>query len=300
MTPDRRPGPLAGAARARPARRRRRRCPGSKSVTNRALVLAALAPGRSLVRRPLRSRDTELMAAGLRALGARRRGHAGRRLAGRRRRRAGRRAAGAVDVGNAGTVARFLPPVAALSRGTVRFDGDPRVRERPLGPLLAALRALGADLDPRRRAARSTVRGTGRVRGGTVVLDASQSSQLVSGLLLAGARFDEGLTVRHEGGPLPSAPHLAMTVEAVRAAGGTVDDTVPGTWTGSPRAAACPATPPSSPTCRRPPPTWPRRSSPAARVTVPDWPTRTTQPGAVLPDLLERDGRPGQPHAAAR
>ncbi|MCW2605835.1 MAG: 3-phosphoshikimate 1-carboxyvinyltransferase [Frankiales bacterium] len=263
------------------------RLPGSKSVTNRALVLAALAPGRSLVRRPLRSRDTELMAAGLRTLG-----HdvvdtadgdwqvdAAASPATR---------GTAVDVGNAGTVARFLPPVAALSRGQVRFDGDPRVRDRPLGPLLVALRALGADLDDV-DALPLTVRGTGRVRGGEVVLDASQSSQLVSGLLLAGARFDDGLVVRHDGGPLPSAPHLAMTVEAVRAAGGVVDDTVPGTWRVWPGVLL-----------PREAVVEPDLSTAAAylaapllaggSVTVPDWPDRSTQPGVVLPELLARMG----------
>ena len=189
--------------------------PGSKSVTNRALVLAALAPGRSTVRRPLRSRDTELMAAALRVLGVTVRDtaegdwevDAPERLVATGDR---------VDVGNAGTVARFLPPVAALAAGTVTFDGDPRVRERPLGPLLTALRDLGADLSGVERLP-VEVRGTGRLAGGRVVLDASQSSQLVSGLLLAAPRYDAGLVVTHEGPPLPSAPHLAMTVQALRA-----------------------------------------------------------------------------------
>ncbi|MCY7364525.1 MAG: 3-phosphoshikimate 1-carboxyvinyltransferase, partial [Frankiaceae bacterium] len=192
--------------------------PGSKSVTNRALVLAALAEGRSTVRRPLRSRDSELMAAALRGLGVDVTdtpdgdwlvdGVPG-PLQPRE---------SSVDVGNAGTVARFLPPVAALALGDVRFDGDPRVRERPLGPLLVALRSLGAVLD-NVDGLPLVVSGHGALPGGEVVLDASQSSQFVSGLLLAAPRFDAGVTVRHEGGPLPSAPHLAMTVEALRAAG---------------------------------------------------------------------------------
>jgi 3-phosphoshikimate 1-carboxyvinyltransferase len=138
-----------------------------------------------------------------------------------------------VDVGNAGTVARFLPPLAALAQGTVRFDGDPRVRERPLGPLLAALRALGAELDGI-AGLPLTVFGGGRLRGGAVVLDASASSQLVSGLLLSAPRYDEGVTVRHAGPPLPSAPHLAMTVGALRDAGAVVDDSAPGTWSVQP------------------------------------------------------------------
>lgn len=262
--------------------------PGSKSVTNRALVLAALAPGRSAVRRPLRSRDTELMAAGLRALGV----------------EVGDDAAGdwlvdgvggplqptsdRVEVGNAGTVARFLPPVATLAVGPVRFDGDPRVRERPLGPLLAALRTLGADLDGV-DALPVTVRGRGALRGGSVVLDASASSQLVSGLLLSAPRYDEGLTVRHEGPPLPSAPHLAMTVDALRAAGAVVDDAVAGCWRVEP-----------GPLRARDAVVEPDLSTAAAylaaplvtggSVTIADWPASTTQPGAALPDLLAEMG----------
>src|SRR6478672_8129753 len=189
--------------------------PGSKSVTNRALVLAALAEGRSVVRRPLRSRDTELMAAALRVLGAQVEDSPegdwqvdGGELVARGDR---------IDVGNAGTVARFLPPVAALTMGSVLFDGDQRVRERPLAPLLMALRTLGAGLD-RVDALPVTVAGRGRLRGGEVTLDASASSQLVSGLLLSAPRYDEGLLLHHQGPSLPSAPHLAMTVEALRAA----------------------------------------------------------------------------------
>ena len=262
--------------------------PGSKSVTNRALVLAALADGRSRVRRPLRSRDTELMAAALRGLGVDVTdsddgdwlvdGVAG-PLQPRTR---------DLDVGNAGTVARFLPPVAALAAGEVRFDGDPRVRERPLGPLLAALRSLGADLD-RVDALPLVVRGSGGLRGGSVALDASQSSQLISGLLLSAPRFAEGVTVRHVGGTLPSAPHLAMTVEALRSAGATVDDGEPGRWTVSPGGLQA-----------RDAVVEPDLSTAAAylaaplvaggSVTVPGWPRGTVQPGAVLPELLEAMG----------
>ncbi|MHB8961163.1 MAG: 3-phosphoshikimate 1-carboxyvinyltransferase [Candidatus Limnocylindrales bacterium] len=262
--------------------------PGSKSVTNRALVLAALAGGRSVVRRPLRSRDTELMAEALRGLGVdvtdtlegdwQVDG-----VAGPLQPRSGR-----IDVGNAGTVARFLPPVATLAVGAVAFDGDPRVRERPLGPLLRALRALGADLD-NVDALPLVVRGGGRLPGGTVALDASQSSQLVSGLLLAAPRFDAGVIVRHEGGRLPSAPHLAMTVEALRAAGATVDDSTPGTWSVAPGGLL-----------PRDAVVEPDLSTAAAylaaplvaggSVTVPGWPRGTSQPGAVLPDLLAAMG----------
>ena len=261
--------------------------PGSKSLTNRALVLAALADGRSVVRRPLRSRDTELMVAALRVLGVSVTDEGGDWVVDG--------VPGplvptgpAVDVGNAGTVARFLPPVATLATTPVRFDGDPRVRDRPLGPLLVALRELGAELDGVRRLP-LTVRGTGSMRGGGVVLDASQSSQLISGLLLAGPRFTAGVAVRHAGPPLPSAPHLAMTVDALRAAGATVDDTIAGTWTVAP-----------GPLLARDAVVEPDLSTAAAylaaplvaggQVTVDGWPAHTRQPGAALPDLLEQMG----------
>jgi 3-phosphoshikimate 1-carboxyvinyltransferase len=195
---------------------------------------------------------------------------------------------GAVDVGNAGTVARFVPPVAALATGSVTFDGDPRVRERPLGPLLVALRELGADLSSV-EALPLTVRGTGALRGGSVVVDATQSSQLVSGLLLVAPRTTDGVAVRHEGGRLPSAPHLAMTVDALRASGATVDDTVHGVWRVSP-----------GPLLPRDAAVEPDLSTAAAylaaplvaggSVTVTGWPRGTRQPGAVLPDLLEQMG----------
>lgn len=262
--------------------------PGSKSVTNRALVLAALADGRSTVRRPLRSRDTELMAAALRGLGVDVTdtddgdwlvdGVTGPL----------RPRVDTLDVGNAGTVARFLPPVATLAQGEVGFDGDPRVRERPLAPLLAALVELGADLD-NVAGLPLVVRGSGGLPGGAVTLDASQSSQLVSGLLLAAPRFEKGVTVRHEGGTLPSAPHLAMTVEALRAAGATVDDATPGRWTVAPGALRA-----------RDAAVEPDLSTAAAflaaplvaggSVTVPGWPRGTSQPGAVLPELLTAMG----------
>ena len=261
--------------------------PGSKSLTNRALVLAAIAEGRSVLRRPLRSRDSELMVGALRVLGVTVTddgedwvvdGVPG-PLAPLGK---------AIDVGNAGTVARFVPALACLAVGDLTFDGDPRVRERPLGPLLVALRALGADLSSL-DALPLTVRGTGSLRGGSVVVDASQSSQLLSGLLLAGPRMTEGLIVRHEGGRLPSAPHLAMTVDTLRAAGAVVDDSVPGVWSVEP-----------GPLLSRDAPVEPDLSTAAAylaaplvaggSVTVTGWPADTRQPGAVLPELLEAMG----------
>jgi 3-phosphoshikimate 1-carboxyvinyltransferase len=261
--------------------------PGSKSLTNRALVLAALADGRSVVRRPLRSRDTELMADALRVLGVPVAddgddwvvdGVPGPLTP----------TGTAIDVGNAGTVARFVPAVAGLARGPISFDGDPRVRERPLAPVLQALAALGVSLSSL-DGLPTTVNGTGSVRGGAVTVDASQSSQFVSGLLLAAPRFDEGVAVQHEGTRLPSVPHLEMTVDALRASGATVDDTVPGLWRVAP-----------GPLLPRDAAVEPDLSTAAAylaaplvaggSVTVEGWPLGTRQPGAVLPDLLEQMG----------
>lgn len=193
-----------------------------------------------------------------------------------------------IDVGNAGTVARFIPPLATLATAPLVFDGDPAMRQRPLAPLLGALRQLGGDLSSV-DGLPLTVRGRGGLRGGAVVLDASQSSQFVSSLLLAAPRFDEGVSVRHEGPRLPSVPHLSMTVDALRSCGATVDDTVPGQWRVSP-----------GPLLPRDAPVEPDLSTAAAylaaplvsggSVTVDGWPRGTRQPGAVLPDLLEAMG----------
>ncbi len=202
--------------------------PASKSITNRALVLAALSDRPALVANPLRARDTLLAAAALRAMGTEVADDADETPVAWRV-TAGQPPAGSrvsVDVGNAGTVMRFLPAVAALTSAEVRFDGDERIRQRPIGPILAALREVGASIkDGGRGAAPFTVLGHGRVRGGAVTLDASGSSQLISGLLLAGPRFDEGIEIRHEGPPIPSAPHIAMTVRMLQAAGAEVTST---------------------------------------------------------------------------
>ena len=266
--------------------------PGSKSATNRALVLAALAGGTSTIRRPLAARDTRLMAGGLRALGVEvdDLGTGAWRVTGCPD--ALRPTTDRVDVGNAGTVARFLPPVAALAAGAVTFDGDPRVRERPVGPLLAALRALGVDVeDGGRGALPVTVRGTGQPpAGGAVEVDASSSSQLVSGLLLAGPRYRDGVDVRHVGtGPAPSAPHLAMTVEMLRDAGVEVDDAEPGRWVVAPGPLR-PGDLAIEPDLSSAAPFLAAAAVTAGTVTVTGWPARTTQPGAVLPELLATMG----------
>lgn len=204
------------------------RLPGSKSMTARALVLSAIAVGPSTLRRPLRARDTELMAAALRAMGPHVSTIDDERWVVRPRSLHGPAHA---DVGLAGTVMRFVPPVAGLAKGPVTFDGDPRARSRPLGPLIEALRSIGVRIDSAPGGGLPlTVHGVGSVIGGEVVIDASASSQLVSGLLLAAPGFERGVVVRHVGPPVPSAPHLRMTVQMLRAAGAGVDDATPDVW----------------------------------------------------------------------
>ncbi|MGO4803674.1 3-phosphoshikimate 1-carboxyvinyltransferase [Arthrobacter sp. 2MCAF15] len=217
--------------------------PGSKSLTNRYLVLAALADGPSRLRAPLHSRDSALMIEALRQLGA------------TVTEVPGDGAFGpdleispisldyaamdsAIDCGLAGTVMRFVPPVAALRRGESRFDGDPHARKRPMGTIIEALTGLGVAVSaPDGGTASSlpfTVHGTGEVRGGHLVIDASASSQFVSALLLAGARFTEGLHLEHVGKPVPSLDHINMTVAVLRGVGVAVDDSVPNHWVVSP------------------------------------------------------------------
>ena len=205
--------------------------PGSKSQTNRALVLAALATaqGTSTISGALRSRDTDLMIGAVRALGVTVEGDDSElAVSGPIDPPAGAR----VDCGLAGTVLRFVPAVAALSTETVVFDGDEQARARPIAALLDALRALGVDIDG--DGLPFSVRGDGSVPGGTVEIDASASSQFVSGLLLSGASFTDGLTIAHTGESMPSAPHVAMTVAMLREAGVHVDDTQPNRWRVSP------------------------------------------------------------------
>ena len=257
-------------------------------MTNRALVLGALADRRSHLRRPLRSRDTAIMVAALRALGvsvddaddevwtvdgpgftnspAR------------------------IDVGNAGTVLRFVPPLAALAGGAVSFDGDDAARRRPVGPLLVALRELGAEIaDGGRGALPFVVHGRRSMRGGAVSIDASSSSQLVSALLLAGSAYELGVEIRHVGErAVPNAPHLAMTAAMLRARGATV--TAEAThWAVAPGTIAA-ADEAIEPDLSSAAPFLAAAVVTAGRVRVPDWPPASTQPGALLPSLLEQFG----------
>ena len=265
--------------------------PGSKSVTNRALILAAQAKTPSTLRRPLISRDSELMVAGLKALG----------IAieetttvvdGNEELQwivtpAPMRGGVKVDVGNAGTVMRFLPPLAALATGEVVFDGDPRSYERPLGPVIKALEELGVSIDHEDRYSLPLkLNGTGKIDGGEITIDASESSQFLSALLLVAPSFTHGITVKHKGGSLPSMPHIEMTVDMLRQFGATVEvDSVAQTWSVKPGAlhgldlVIEPDLSNASPflsiamVC-------------GGRVAIADWPIKTTQPGDQLRTIL--------------
>jgi 3-phosphoshikimate 1-carboxyvinyltransferase len=309
--------------------RARLRVPGSKSMTNRALVLAALAPGPAHVLNPLLARDTRLMAAALRALGAtvdtgtaeptgatgdtgtaEATGATGESGAAAWRVSPGWTASDArVDVGNAGTVMRFVPPVATLASVATEFHGDPRASQRPVGAIISALRELGAVIDDGGRGAIPfTVHGTGSLAGGAVTVDASASSQLVSGLLLAAPRYDKGLEVRHRGGRAPSAPHIAMTVQMLRDAGATVEtatvsgtaaaaapgatrdgDTLPDTWYVHPGALGThPIT--VQPDVVNSMPFLAAAMVTGGTVTILGWPAVTTQPAGHITGILREMG----------
>jgi 3-phosphoshikimate 1-carboxyvinyltransferase len=195
-----------------------------------------------------------------------------------------------VDCGLAGTVMRFVPPVAGLSTGTVAFDGDPHMRNRPVGEVLTALRDLGVRIDDDGRGALPfVVHGEGRVPGGRVVIDASASSQFVSALLLAGARYEQGVDVRHDGKPVPSLPHIEMTVAMLREQGVDVDDADANRWAVAPgpvRAVDRTIEPDLSNAA----PFLALAAVSAGTVTVRDWPRSTTQAGDALRELLARMG----------
>ena len=265
--------------------------PGSKSVTNRALILAAQAKSPSTLRRPLVSRDSELMVAGLKALGI---GieETTAVVDGNEELQwivtpAPMRGGVRVDVGNAGTVMRFLPPLAALATGEVIFDGDPRSYERPLGPVIKALEELGVSIDhDNRYSLPLKLHGTGKISGGEITIDASESSQFLSALLLVAPSFTNGITVKHEGGSLPSMPHIEMTVDMLRQFGAMVEvNSVAQTWSVKPGAlhgldlVIEPDLSNASPflsiamVC-------------GGRVAIADWPTKTTQPGDQLRTIL--------------
>lgn len=264
--------------------------PGSKSLTTRELVLSALADAPSRLVSPLQSRDSTLMIDALRALGTSVEvsGSTGddlvitppKELLG----------STSVACGLAGTVMRFVPPMAALALGPTAFDGDPYARNRPMRGILDGLRKLGADIaDEGRGALPFTVHGSGSLRGGRVEIDASLSSQFVSGLLLSGARFEEGVHVVHIGEQLPSIPHIEMTLAALRARGVTAYSPQQGEWVVEPGPIAA-RTVVLEPDLSNAAPFLAAALVAGGTVTVPNWPASTTQVGDQLRKLLPAFG----------
>jgi 3-phosphoshikimate 1-carboxyvinyltransferase len=258
--------------------------PGSKSVTNRALILAAISQTPSTIRRPLSSRDTDLMVAALRSLGCQIdevKSDDGfdylvtpKKLMGPTQ----------IDVGNAGTVMRFLPPIAALATGLIHFDGDARSHERPLAPVITALEQLGISIEHGSKyRLPMTINGAGKVKGGVVEIDASSSSQFVSALLLLAPATELGITVKHIGKTLPSQPHIDMTIAMLRLFGATVEVSANSTWrvlpgklTGQDLIV--------EPDLSNAAPFMAAAMVCGGSVTIRDWPKQSTQPG----DQFER------------
>ena len=259
--------------------------PGSKSLTNRALVLAALSHTPTRLTAPLIARDTTLMADALTALGVQVSQDGQDWIV-----QPGALHGGRVACGLAGTVMRFVPPLAALAVGESGFDGDPGARLRPMGTLLEALRQAGAVIsDDGTGRLPFTVHGTGELPGGVLELDFSASSQFVSALLLAGSRFAEGVDIRHAGPPLPSLPHIRMTMAAVQAAGGSVEAVSDRRWLVAPGKLDLPDQV-IEPDLSNAAPFLAAALVTGGAVTVPHWPAETSQPGALLPELLTRMG----------
>ena len=263
--------------------------PGSKSATNRALILAALATTPSRIRKPLSSRDTDLMVKGLQSLGCKieqiktDQGFDYQVTPGKLT------GPTQIDVGNAGTVMRFLPPIAALATGLIHFDGDERSHQRPIGPVLSALEQLGVSVEHNNKYKLPiTINGAGKIKGGTVEIDASASSQFVSALLLVAPATQEGITIKNIGPSLPSAPHIEMTIQMLEKFGATVQRTA-SSWSVKP----CQLIGQDlviEPDLSNAAPFMAAAMICGGSVQVSDWPLSTTQPGDQLRSIFTKMG----------
>ncbi|WEK13844.1 MAG: 3-phosphoshikimate 1-carboxyvinyltransferase [Candidatus Microbacterium phytovorans] len=263
--------------------------PGSKSLTNRKLVLAALADGPSTLAAPLHSDDSARMIEALRTLGVEIEelpptGPYGPDL--HITPPAAFRGDVVIDCGQAGTVMRFIAPLAGLAHGDVTITAHESALHRPMGVMIKALRELGVDIDDGGNwALPFTIKGRGHIRGGEVTIDASTSSQFVSGLLLAAPRYDVGLHLLHSGARLPSVPHIDMTVEALARRGVHVEHENPHEWlvpAGAPRGRDAMVEPDLSNAA----PFLAAAILTGGAVTIPGWPATSTQPGALLTEIL--------------
>ncbi|KAB1643552.1 3-phosphoshikimate 1-carboxyvinyltransferase [Gulosibacter chungangensis] len=268
--------------------------PGSKSITNRELVLAALAEEPTTLRHPLHARDTQLMSEAVHQLGAQisevEEG-AGRYGPNLQITPAAELEGGvSIDCGLSGNVMRFVPPMAALALGPVTFDGDKAAHKRPMSGTIEALRGLGLDVnDDNRGRLPFSMYGTGEVEGGELEIDASSSSQFVSGLLLAAPRFKKGLTLKHVGDAVPSLPHIEMTLESLRNRGVDAHSIDERTWRVEPG--------PISgidltiePDLSNAAPFLLATVVAGGEVRIPNWPLETTQVGDLLREILPQFG----------
>ncbi len=261
--------------------------PGSKSLTNRELVLSALAEQPTLLTAPLHSRDSALMIDALTSLGASIQvlENGDLHVA------PGTITGGArIDCGLAGTVMRFVPPMATLANGDVFFDGDAAARRRPMHTTVDSLRALGVQVDDAGTGSLPfTVKGTGKVRGGQVSIDASASSQFVSGLLLSAARFEQGLTLTHSGEHLPSLPHIEMTLDTLTKRGVKVSNPEPTVWRVEPGPIGGGSVA-IEPDLSNAGPFLAAAMVAGGSVTIPGWPDTTTQVGDEFDGILQQMG----------
>ena len=261
--------------------------PGSKSATNRAFVLAALGDSISKIHKPLLARDTELMLQALEKLGCTitrtnelieitpmKRVHQDL----------------AIDVGLAGTVMRFVPPLAALTAGVVHFDGDQRARNRPMKTLIDSLKALKISVDDESSGSLPfSIISDGNVQGGEITLDASESSQFISALLLAGAKFSNGLTIKHVGNKLPSLPHIEMTIDMLNQVGVKVSSIEENSWRVNPTVIKSKDWL-IEPDLSNAGPFIAAAMVTKGEVTIKDWPQNTTQAGNAWIEILTKMG----------
>lgn len=261
------------------------RLPGSKSLTNRELVLSALASSPSELVAPLVSRDSQLMIAALESLGTKFSWQGEDLLV-----TPGVLSGPAtIDCGLAGTVMRFVPPLAALAQGEIQFDGDEGAKRRPMRTTIDSLRALGITVTAESKSLPFTVLGNGLVPGGELEIDASASSQFVSGLLLSAARFENGLTLKHIGEELPSLPHIEMTLDTLRARGVTAYSINERSWRVEPgsinggRVVIEPDLSNAGPFLAA-------AMVAGGSISIPNWPEKTTQVGNEFQNILPKMG----------
>ncbi|AUD72604.1 3-phosphoshikimate 1-carboxyvinyltransferase [Bifidobacterium breve] len=271
--------------------------PGSKSLSNRYLILAALGNEPVTLVGLLRSRDTDLMMGALEALGVRCDVDTTTDTTVTVTPPSSGRFNGNVDVfcGLAGTVMRFVPGLALFADGPVHFDGDEQAYARPMRPVLDGLKQLGAKIEYHGEVGRlpftitpPTELPTAQVR---VSIDSSGSSQFISGLLLIGSKLPGGLRLTHTGEKTPSLPHIRMTVADVTGACGAIEaDESARTWTVEPRAIQLSDKVTVEPDLSNAAPFLGAALIAGGAVRVPHWPETTTQPGGLLPGYLEQMG----------